>query len=266
MAEFHVRDERRPGHHWADNEIIDVYGPQIGFAGYAIYMYICRYAGNRTGQCLQTQENIAKAFGVSRDTVNRNLAVLEECGLIKIERNPGKPSLYIIREVEKNLPQNQTPTCRKIRQHVSENQTGLPQNQTAPAAKSDTHNIRNTKLFEDSINTTSNGFLLPDWIDPNVWKAFEEMRKKIKKPMTERAKELVVLELDKLRNRGHPSNDVLEQSTRNCWQDVFELRDKLNGNGQQTTKAERRNADISETTRRVFEKHLALSRNDAEGS
>lgn len=68
-------------------------------------------------------------------------------------------------------------------------------------------------------------FALPDWVDRSAWDCFEEMRLKIKKPMTDRARELIVIELDKLRAAGHPPKDVLERSTRNNWQDVYPLKD-----------------------------------------
>ena len=52
------------------------------------------------------------------------------------------------------------------------------------------------------------------------------MRNRIKKPMTARAEQLVVQELEKLREQGQDANAVLEQSIRNDWQDVYPLRDK----------------------------------------
>lgn len=69
-------------------------------------------------------------------------------------------------------------------------------------------------------------FALPDWIDPKAWTDFLAHRRAIRKPATSRAQELVVRELDKLRTQGHQPRDVLEQSIRNGWQDVFPVRDK----------------------------------------
>jgi hypothetical protein len=57
--------------------------------------------------------------------------------------------------------------------------------------------------------------------------SFLEMRKKIKKPATERAIELIKIELKKL-SKGdvNVAIEILNQSIRNCWQDVFQLKDK----------------------------------------
>lgn len=67
-------------------------------------------------------------------------------------------------------------------------------------------------------------FALPEWIPPEAWGHFEEMRKKIKKPMTDRACELIVLELGKLRDQGHDPQAVLEQSVRLDYQDVYAIK------------------------------------------
>ena len=55
---------------------------------------------------------------------------------------------------------------------------------------------------------------LPNWIEREVWDAFEDMRKKMRKPLTDYARKLAVKKLLALYvedNRNVP-NDVLEQS------------------------------------------------------
>ena len=67
-------------------------------------------------------------------------------------------------------------------------------------------------------------FALPEWIEESVWVAFEEMRKKAKKPMTDKARELIIRELENLKAKGHEPNAVLNQSVRKSWQDVYEIK------------------------------------------
>lgn len=67
-------------------------------------------------------------------------------------------------------------------------------------------------------------FALPDWLTPESWLSFEAHRVKNRKPMTDRAKELVVIELAKLREQGHAPEAVLDQSIRRGWLDVFPLK------------------------------------------
>ena len=72
------------------------------------------------------------------------------------------------------------------------------------------------------------GAILPHDIRPEVWDAFEEMRKKIRKPLTGYAKKLII---NKLLSMGGNPNDILEQSIMNAWQGVFPLRPVDGGNG-----------------------------------
>ena len=59
-----------------------------------------------------------------------------------------------------------------------------------------------------------------------VWNKFKDMRKKIKKPMTEYAEELIIKELDKITNNEDTQIAILNQSIMNSWQGVFPLKNK----------------------------------------
>lgn len=65
-------------------------------------------------------------------------------------------------------------------------------------------------------------FKIPEFINPEIWKDFEAMRKQVKRPMSERAKKLIVSKLQKLGE--DKANEILEQSIVNCWQDVYPLK------------------------------------------
>lgn len=71
----------------------------------------------------------------------------------------------------------------------------------------------------------ASAFVRPDWIDSETWDAFEEMRKKIRKPMTDQARKNICSRLLEFKNsKGDDPGLVLQQSITNSWQDVFELR------------------------------------------
>lgn len=62
-----------------------------------------------------------------------------------------------------------------------------------------------------------------DW--DTAFAAFIEMRKKIKKPPTEYAIKLIKKELNKIAMNDEALQiEILNQSIRNCWQDVFPLK------------------------------------------
>lgn len=62
-----------------------------------------------------------------------------------------------------------------------------------------------------------------------AWKAYVEMRKTIKKPMTEYAKRLRVEDLFKLMRDGEDPIAVLNQSTASNYQDLYPVKEKNNG-------------------------------------
>lgn len=69
----------------------------------------------------------------------------------------------------------------------------------------------------------------PEYVQAESWSGFVDMRRRERHPLTPRAAQLVIKELDKLRDAGEDPNDVLDQSTRNGWRDVFPI--KRNGHG-----------------------------------
>lgn len=78
----------------------------------------------------------------------------------------------------------------------------------------------------------ASAFVLPDWIDPIPWNAFEEMRKKLRKAMTDHARGLAVKDLLDLRNKGHSPSDILNQSIMRGWTGLFEIKGVSNGTHQ----------------------------------
>ncbi len=65
--------------------------------------------------------------------------------------------------------------------------------------------------------------ILPNWINPETWTAFMEIRKAKKAPGTEHAKTLLFKALERMKIAGDDPNEVLEQSIMNGWKGVFPL-------------------------------------------
>ena len=74
---------------------------------------------------------------------------------------------------------------------------------------------------------------LPNFIDKNLFDSFVQMRNKIKKPLTDYAKELLIKDLTKFEaSRTGNANIALENSIKNSWQGVFEPKNNNNNNHQ----------------------------------
>lgn len=98
--------DRRGNWCWVDNEIVDVYGPQIGATGIALYVALARFANNTSGECYPSISTLAARINVSEPTVRKYLNILQEHGLITIEHRPGEDgnnysNLYTLLRIEK---------------------------------------------------------------------------------------------------------------------------------------------------------------------
>ena len=89
--------------------------------------------------------------------------------------------------------------------------------------------IDKIRIDKNTNNTTNQNFILPSWINVETWNDYIEMRKKIRKPPTERALVLAVRYLTGMKELGHDPNAILEQSIMNSWQGLFEVKGGTNG-------------------------------------
>ena len=105
-----------------------------------------------------------------------------------------------------------------VNQNVKESTSG---DQSQPIAVS-------SKQYAVRSKDKGQGFALPAWVPQDAWQGFEEMRKKIRKPLTDRARNLILAELKTL---GGDPVAVLNQSVQNSWSGVFPLKVKSNGEG-----------------------------------
>lgn len=79
-------------------------------------------------------------------------------------------------------------------------------------------------------------FVLPDWMPTEAWDGYVAMRKKQRKPMTDRARDLKVAELQRFRDEGYDIEAILDKSTANSWTDIYAPKDgstspTMNGGG-----------------------------------
>lgn len=65
---------------------------------------------------------------------------------------------------------------------------------------------------------------LPDWLPRVEWRAYVEMRSRIRKPLTAHAVKLAIGKLDELRMAGDDPKAVLNNSVLGSWQGLFAIR------------------------------------------
>src|SRR5262245_37225425 len=94
-----IRSQRTTRWFWVDNQVIDVYGRQIGALGVALYCALARYCNRETGQCFPSLGRLGRQLGLTPLTVSRYLQRLVEHQLIAVEARPGHTAIITLLEL-----------------------------------------------------------------------------------------------------------------------------------------------------------------------
>jgi len=198
---------------------------------------------NETGLTRTEQETARKIL--------RNLGILEE-------NLRGVPAKMHYRINEDNLRTCLLETSRTVGGKPADSDVGNLPTYIGTETTTETTAESTTKAL--STKAVSK-FRLPDWIDSERWNDYEDMRKKLKKPMTDKARSLAVGKLVELEVQGSPHEAVLEQSIMNSWQGLFPVRDE--GGARGTSKAQQRTTGMVNAGREVIAGISQMDRNGA---
>ncbi|MBA7587041.1 hypothetical protein ES708_29051 [subsurface metagenome] len=110
---------------------------------------------------------------------------------------------------------------------------GMPKNQGEGIKNKDVRGGEHTS--KETLKETNTKETLKDKGTNFIkaWKDFKTMRKKIRKPMTKRAEELILKDLDNLSNNEEEQIAILNQSIKYSWLGVFPLKGDYNGKNKQ---------------------------------
>lgn len=121
--------------------------------------------------------------------------------------------------------------CRQSVPNGTERPRTVP---NAPQGKGEREGERegNTSSGSNPPPTPPRGRVdIPEALMEN-WNGFCEMRKKIKKPLTDRAAKMILNELERLApGDNHTKGLILDQSVKRCWQDVYPLKGDKSAGG-----------------------------------
>lgn len=133
-------------------------------------------------------------------------------------RKGGRPRKQNPDETQTDKLENPAETQRVIsgllKQNPNETQT------KAPNPNPITH------LKDNPLPPPSSGpvWQLPDWIPKPLWQQFEEVRKRRKKPLTDKARQLAANKLAALRDDGNDMQAVVEQTVLHAWDTFYPLK------------------------------------------
>ena len=168
---------------------------------------------NKEGFAYPSQPRLIEETGLSKNTLLKCLNELEEKGYIKrVKENGVNNKYYINRDIKIDTG------------------TGIKIN-TGSSIKIDTLEVLNTSNKKEKENKKSNIDKIIEAYTKNdllveAIKDFIKMRSTIKKPLTDRALKGILNKLDNFTNNDLDKIEILENSIMNCWQGVFELKNK----------------------------------------
>ena len=180
---------------------------------------------NKEGFAYPSQPRLIEETGLSKNTLLKCLNELEEKGYIKRVKEKGENNKYYINSSIK------IDTSTSIKINTSEDVTSI-KNDTRGSIKIDTLELLNNnniykekKESKTSLDKIIEAYTKNDLLIEAI-KDFIKMRSTIKKPITDRALKGILNKLDSLAANDLDKVEILENSIMNCWQGVFELKNK----------------------------------------
>ena len=95
VSKIEVRDIRDSDWYWVSRKVLEDYAPKIGVIGLALYSAYASFAREK-GMAFPSQETIAEILKISVPTLIKYNKVLEENGLIRIEKRKGRTNLIYL--------------------------------------------------------------------------------------------------------------------------------------------------------------------------
>lgn len=174
---------------------------------------------NDKGECWPSYDNIAEVCEISRRSAINHIDKLIKKGLVRKEERKGPKGnssnvYYLTLGGEKSAPipsENNSPDGEKSAPPPSEKSALTPSEKSAPESVS-----IEPVITESVIETIKREKI----ISLESLNAFVSYRKKIKKPMTTHAVELLVAKLSGLRFDGHSPQELINEAIMNGWQSV----------------------------------------------
>lgn len=165
------------------------------------------YTKIERGQRLTSIRKLSEQWGWSRTKTTKFLNELEKAEMLAVKSDTKKTLITIVNYA---FYQDCSATEKPPKSHRKA--TEKPQKDTNNNYKTMNNNENNNKAFSDNeiLNEAFNGF--------------SEMRKTIKKPLTDRAIALLKNKLNELSEDPIIQAKILDQSTVKCWQGVFPLK------------------------------------------
>lgn len=161
----------------------------------------------RRGQLMTSRGFIAKGFCIGEQVIRTFLDHIESDGMIN-QQATRRGTLITICNYEK-YQTNETEDNQQTNQPITSHQ---------PATNHNKKELKNLRT-EEKKDT-------PPGVSDEAWLEYLKVRKKKRAAQTDYAISLVHAEIEKLKEQGFSPQELVEQSVRNSWIDIFPIREK----------------------------------------
>lgn len=194
---------------------------------------------NDDGVCWPSYDSIAKTCEISKRSVITHIQKLEKQGFLRIEKRYNKEAgknfsnkyhLTLSKGSANDSPLEGGANAALVQMSVegsegdslgSEGAAPEPINEPVNEPVNKEVGAKKDKSAFDALS-----YPVPSFVDKENWNDFVEMRKRIKKPLTETACKRLVNKIIKLDEDGFDVNDSLDYSITGDYQTVFERKRK----------------------------------------
>ena len=173
---------------------------------------------SKEGYSYPSHSRLIKETGLSKSTLIKCLKELEELGYITSEKVAGNNNKYFIDSSVKISSSKSNTSAKNDTGSSTKNDTGVVLNLVHKNKQENKQKNNNSDLEVIVEAYTDNKDLKETIID------FIEMRKSIKKKLTERGLKGILNKLDKIALNDFEKIEILENSIMNNWQGVFEIK------------------------------------------
>ena len=166
------------------------------------------------GKMTRTMTQWARILRESESDTDRILDYLEKQKIGDINRNGNGDVTVMSRRMLKDEKEKELTRLRVQKHREKQDCNGSVTEMKHHSSSSSSSSYTKVHKKKDLIS-------LPEWLDKTLWEDFRDHRKKLRKPMTPRAEEILIKKLESLKDEGHNPKHLLITAIERGWQSVF---------------------------------------------
>ncbi|HJX33914.1 MAG TPA: hypothetical protein VJ373_01945 [Desulfatiglandales bacterium] len=156
----------------------------------------------KPGQFITGRQRLSKDTGIQESKIERILNCFESEQQIE-QQNKSKFRIISI--------------CNWEEYQNNEQQIEQQMNSQRTASEQPVNTINNNKKEKNNKEP----LVLPDWLDKELWNDFKEHRKKLRRPMSQKAEQILIKKMEHLMSQGEDPKYLLITAIERGWLSVF---------------------------------------------